>query len=84
MQHGLSFKDAMAATAVEADRKSYRGMDDLAEHLGGKLNKSPSDQKVHSIEITPAMKKSVMKEGQPIAKAAPLKSAYEAAGEQLA
>lgn len=30
---------------------------------------SPDDEAVHSIDITPAMRKSVMKEGQPIAKA---------------
>jgi hypothetical protein len=33
------------------------------------LDQSPEDEKVHSIDITPAMKKSIMKEGQPIAKA---------------
>ena len=30
---------------------------------------SPDDEAVHSIDITPAMRKSVMKEGQPIVKA---------------
>ena len=38
------------------------------EYLGGKFLKTPANQKVHSIDITPAMRQSVMKEGQPIAK----------------
>ena len=29
---------------------------------------SPDDEAVHSIDITPAMKKSLMKEGQPISR----------------
>ena len=67
--HKLPFKDAVLATYSEAERAGYRGLDDLVERLGGKFIKSPSNQKVHSIDITPEMRKSVMKKGQPIAKA---------------
>ena len=67
--HKLPFKDAVLATQVEAERSGYTsGLDHLIEHLGGKFIKSGANQKVHSIEITPAMRQSVMKEGQPIAK----------------
>lgn len=62
MKRGLPFRDAMLG--VEGDSDSHS----LADQLGGKFLKSGSNQKVHSIEITPAMRKSVMKEGQPIAK----------------
>lgn len=61
---GMPLKDAMLALDAE-NRPAIR---DLADTLGGKFNRTPANQKVHSIEITPAMKKSVMKEGQPIAK----------------
>jgi hypothetical protein len=63
MRSGKPFRDAMLSIAdYDADAEH------LAEHLGGKFIKTPANQKVHSIEITPAMRQSVMKEGQPIAK----------------
>jgi hypothetical protein len=65
MNRGIPFKDAMAGL----DAEGKQGTDVLTDHLGGTFKKSGTNQKVHSIDITPAMKKSVMKEGQPIAKA---------------
>jgi hypothetical protein len=67
--HKLPFKDAVLATEQEANRQGYRGMDDLMGRLGGNLIRSPGNATVHSIPITPEMRKSVMKTGQPIAKA---------------
>ena len=62
MQDGKSFAEAM---------DSY-GTEQLAEKLGGKMQYGkPRTEKVHSIDITPAMKKSVLQEGQPIARATP-------------
>ena len=66
--HKLPFKDAVLATEQEANRQGYRGMDDLMERLGGKLIRSPGNATVHSIPITPEMRKSVMKVGQPISR----------------
>ena len=67
--HGLPFRDAVLATKVEADSSGYTGgLDHLVKHLGGKFVKNPATEKVHAIPITPAMRLSVMKEGQPIAK----------------
>jgi len=64
MNRGIPFKDAMAGLAAEGKQ----GTDVLADHLGGTFKKSGTNQKVHSIEITPAMKQSVIKEGQPISR----------------
>jgi len=62
IQDGKSFADAM---------DSY-GTEQLAEKLGGKMQYGkPRTEKVHSIEITPKMRQSIMKEGQPIAEALP-------------
>ncbi len=61
---GLPLKDAMLAL----DAANKPAVHDLADVLGGKFNRTPANQKVHSIEITPKMRKSVLKEGQPIAK----------------
>jgi len=60
----MPLKDAMLAL----DAANKPAVHDLAEVLGGKFNRTPANQKVHSIDITPDMRKSVMKEGQPIAK----------------
>jgi hypothetical protein len=61
MQEGKSFSKAM---------DSY-GTEQLAEKLGGKMQYGkPRTEKVHSIEITPEMKKSVL-QGQPISKTIP-------------
>ncbi len=62
MRSGKPFRDAMLSVVGDNDAEH------LAEHLGGKFIKTPVNQKVHSIPITPAMRQSVMKEGQPIAK----------------
>jgi len=62
---GMPLKDAMLAL----DAANKPAVHDLAEVLGGKFNRTPANQKVHSIDITPDMRKSVMKVGQPIAKA---------------
>jgi hypothetical protein len=64
MRRGVPFKDAISGALVSG----VQGVENLAEKLGGKFLKTPANQKVHSIEITPAMRQSVMKEGQPIAK----------------
>jgi hypothetical protein len=64
MNRGIPFKDAMAGLAAEGKQ----GTDVLADHLGGTFKKSGTNQKVHSIDITPQMRKSLMKIGQPIAK----------------
>jgi hypothetical protein len=65
----LPFKDAVLAAYSEAESSGYTsGINQLIERLGGKFVKSGANQKVHSIPITPAMRLSVMKEGQPIAK----------------
>jgi hypothetical protein len=58
MKRGIPFRDAMLGG----------GSDSLAEQLGGKFLKTPANAPVHSIPITPEMRKSVMKQGQPIAK----------------
>lgn len=84
MNRGIPLKDAMAAIATDS---SHLGVEQLAEKLGGHLKSSPTNQKVHSIEITPAMKKSVMKEGQPIAKNEPAvnpRRVYQGVENQLA
>lgn len=65
MSSGESFKNAMVALF----KTGQQGMHGLAQRLGGQFIKSiAAPAKVHSIEITPAMRQSVMKEGQPIAK----------------
>ncbi len=52
-----------ADDAVRGYQESHRGPGKWTVHDTGKT------EKAHSIDITPAMKKSIMKEGQPIAKA---------------
>lgn len=58
MQDGKSFADAM----------DLYGTDQLREAMKRKKLDAIGPTKVHSIDITPAMKKSVLKEGQPIAR----------------
>jgi hypothetical protein len=57
--------------SMDAAMDSY-GTEQLVEAVGGKMQfgKARTD-KVHSLDITPAMKKSVPKEGQPISKISP-------------
>ena len=63
MERGVPFRDAMNGSASVG----------LAEHLGGKIisDRPVQHETVHSIDITPAMRQSVLKEGQPIAKNEP-------------
>jgi hypothetical protein len=62
LEAGKSMDDAM---------DSY-GTQELVEAVGGKMKFGrPRTDSVHSVDITPAMKKSVLKEGQPISKLAP-------------
>jgi hypothetical protein len=59
-----AFRNRQAADeAVRGYQQSHRGPGKWTVHDTGKT------EKVHSIDITPAMKKAVMKEGQPIARA---------------
>ncbi len=58
MQEGMSFDKAM----------DHYGTEELADAFKGKMQMKPRTVKVHSITITPAMKKSVLQEGQPISK----------------
>lgn len=59
-----AFRNRQGANdAVRGYQESHRGPGKWTVHDTGKT------EKVHSIDITPAMRKSVMKEGQPIAKA---------------
>ncbi len=59
--HNKSFVEAMN----DAAKKGPKGIHDLAERFGGKIVAHPSNEKVHSIEITPQLRRSVM-QGQPI------------------
>jgi archaellum component FlaC len=60
MKRGVPFREAMAAS----------GSPGLAEQFNGhfRTSREQAIEPVHSIDITPAMKKSVLKEGQPIAR----------------
>jgi hypothetical protein len=74
MQEGKSFSKAMDSFGTEQ----------LAEKLGGKMQYGkPRTEKVHSIPITPEMKKSVL-QGQPISKAIPQNFDWRSAVQQLA
>lgn len=62
LEDGKSMDDAM---------DSY-GTQELVDAVGGKMKFGrPRTDSVHSIDITPAMKKSVLKEGQPISRLQP-------------
>ena len=60
MKRGIPFKDAANALTPAA-----------AQYLGGDMEKTPAKVKVHSIEITPQMRHSLITEPQPIAKNRP-------------
>lgn len=62
-RQSFSFQDAMNKVA----ERGPKGIHDLAERFGGKIVVHPQHEKVHSIEITPQLRRSVLK-GQPIAK----------------
>lgn len=67
MRRGIPFQDAMNAIGIKdlADK--------LAHDLGGKFVRSsqPQTEGVHTLPITPEMRKSVVQEGVPIAKNEP-------------
>lgn len=60
MERGIPFRDAMLGSGSES----------LGEMYGGKFthSKSQPTEKVHAVPITPALRKSVLQTGQPIAK----------------
>lgn len=62
-RQNLSFTEAMNKLAASG----VKGIHDLAERFGGRIVAHPSNEKVHSIDITPQLRRSVLK-GQPIAK----------------
>jgi hypothetical protein len=63
LKAGQDFKAAM----------QQHGSDDLATQFGGEMiiSKPTKGEKVHSIDITPSMKQSVLEEGQPISSLRP-------------
>ena len=60
MERGIPFRDAMLGSGSES----------LADMYGGKFthSKSQPTEKVHAVPITPALRKSVLQTGQPLAK----------------
>ena len=66
-----AFKTKQQAQAELESRQKATGNFDHPQVGWSIKDKSPEDEKVHSIDITPAMRKAFLKEGQPIAKVTP-------------
>lgn len=63
MERGIPFRDAMLGNGSEGLAEIYQGT--------FVRSKSQPTQKVHAVPITPALRKSVLQEGQPLVKATP-------------
>ena len=67
-ERGGSRRTSLAKTGAE---EGFDSKEKAEEYARQENEKSGAFIKVHSVPITPAMKKSVMKEGQPISKLTP-------------